>query len=355
MENISKKIQLSARQASMVLGGLLIILLLFLIISGILLSLFYNPAPERAYESMFTISNSGFMSLVRNFHYWSSDALLFIIFLHMTRVALTKPSGKARRYAWWIGVGLLMLVGTEMLVGTFLRADQESYEAYTHFFLGTNAIVAKYFYIVTAFANFFSESSALLRFLIVHAILLPLGIFALISLHGLFAPSFRGMLSPFKKITEGTIRGNATPPKDFWKHPIIQRLLLLTGVTFLIILVLSIVLPAPLYPAPYSNVEVTKPPWWLLWVVALENQWGLGAIVLAPPILFGIFAIIPFFAKDKPGIDKSILIYATTVAVVIALSYWAAVAPQKAHTEHYAPGESTITPVPNPESLHLQH
>ncbi len=353
MDNISKKIHLGARQASMVLGGLLIILLLFLIFSGILLSLFYNPAPERAYESMFAISNGGFMSLVRNFHYWASDALLFVIFLHMTRVALTKPSGKPRRYAWWLGVGLLILVGTEMLVGTFLRADQESYEAYTHFFLGTNAILAKYFYIVTAFANFFSESSALLRFFIIHIILLPVGIFVLIVLHSLFAPSFRGMLIPFKKITEGTIRGNVMPSKDFWKHPIIRRLFLLTGVTFLIILVLSIVLPAPLYPAPYSNVEVTKPPWWLLWVVALENQWGLAAILFAPPALFGIFALIPFFAKDKPGVDKSILIYVATVVIVIMLSFWAIIAPQKAHTEHYAPGESVIIPAPGAQ--HSQH
>ena len=80
---------------------------------------------------------------------------------------------------------------------------------------------------------------------------------------------------------------------------------------------------------------MTKPPWWLLWIVALENQWGLTPIVIAPPVLFLIFAIIPLLTKDKAGADKGVYVYLITIAIVISLSFWAAIAPQVAHTEHF--------------------
>src|SRR3989338_5649080 len=143
------------QQTSMGLGGLTIILFLFLIVSGTLLALFYNPQPEETYKSMAAIMDGPFTSLIRNFHFWTADLFLFVLFLHMTRVALTKPSGKPRRYAWWLGLGLLIMVGAEMLIGTFLRADQESQEAYSHFFIGTNAIVAKYIPPVSILIDFF--------------------------------------------------------------------------------------------------------------------------------------------------------------------------------------------------------
>ena len=321
----------------MVLGGLIIILFLFLIVSGTLLALFYNPQPEETYKSMAAIMDGPFTSLIRNFHFWTADLFLFVLFLHMTRVALTKPSGRPRRYAWWIGVGLLILVSAEMLIGTFLRADHESLEAYAHFFLGVTGIVAAYIPFISVIADFFSAHTALFRFFIFHVVVIPFSILSLIILHGLFAPTFRALIAPWKKVSDAAIRGELTPQAGALT-PSLRKLAWLAGSALLLITLLSLTLPAPFLTEPYAGVEVTKPPWWLLWVYALENIWGLAPLAVAPPILFGIFALIPLLTKDRAGADKGVYLYLITIAVLIVLSFYAAIGEQVPHTEHFVEG-----------------
>ncbi|MDO8557579.1 MAG: cytochrome b N-terminal domain-containing protein [bacterium] len=330
-----QKIKSELQQTGTVLGGLLMVLLLLLIVSGIVLSLFYSAQPEETYQSMITIMGNPITAFVRNFHAWASDIFLFTLFLHMTRVALTKPSGKARRYAWWIGVGMLIMVSAEMLIGTFMRGDQEALEAYSHFFIGTTGIVASYMPYTEFVTDFFSQHNALFRFFVLHAVLLPFGIISLIVLHGLFAPTFRALIAPWKKVTDAAIRGQLAPQPGFFSSPSVRKILWLVGVACVAIVALSILLPAPLLSSPYAGLEVTKPPWWLLWVVAIENVWGLTPIVIAPPVLFLIFILIPLFTKDRAGADWGVYIYLIAIAIVISLSFWATLAPQVAHTEHF--------------------
>ena len=328
------RIKSELQQTGIVLGGLLMILLVYLVVSGTVLAMFYNTRPEEAYQSVVAISSGPVTSFIRNFHYWSSDLLIFILFLHMTRVALTKPSGAPRRYAWWVGAGLLLMVGAEMLIGTFLRGDQEALEAYSHFFIGTNAIVAKYVPQVGILIDFFSDRAALFRFFIFHSVVIPFGILSLIVLHGLFAPTFRAMLAPWKKISDAAIRGSLRP-EGFFSSPSVRKIGVMAGLSLAVISSLSLALPAPLLSSPYGGVEVTKPPWWLLWVVAAENTWGLAAVVILPPILFLLFAAIPLFSKNRPGADLGVYIYLVTIVILVAVSFWASQAGQVAHTEQF--------------------
>lgn len=335
MATIFSKVKSELQQTGTVLGGLLLAILVMLLVSGTILAFFYEPHSAQTYQGMVDIAGNPLLSFVRNFHFWSSDIFLFTLFLHMTRVALTKPSGKPRRYAWWIGLGLLIMVGAEMLLGTFLRGDQEAFEAYSHFFLGTTGIVARYVPFVTWITDFFSAPSALFRFFLVHAVVLPFTIMALIVLHGLFAPTFRALLAPWKKVTDATIRGSLRPV-GFFSAPSVRKIAGLTLVALGIIIFLSVTVPAPLLARPYEGLEVTKPPWWLLWVVAAENVWGLTPIVVLPPLLFLVFAAVPLLTKDRPGADWGVYLYLLTVAALITVSFWAAFAPQVAHTEHFS-------------------
>lgn len=330
-----EKIRSELQQTGTVLGGLLIALLLFLIVSGIVLSLFYSPHPDEVYQSMVAIAGNPIIDFARNFHFWAADVFLFTLFLHMTRVALTKPSGRARRYAWWVGVGMLIMVGAEMLLGTFMRGDEEALEAYAHFFIGTTGIVAGFVPYTELITGFFSQHNTLFRFFILHTIAIPFSIASLIVLHGLFAPTFRAMLAPWRKVTGAAIRGELKPDPGFFSTPSVRKILWLMGIAFLVIVALAFLLPAPLLSTPYAGLEVTKPPWWLLWIVAVENVYGLTPIVILPPILFLIFILIPLFTKNRAGADWGVYIYLVTVAIVISLSFWGALAPQVAHTEHF--------------------
>ena len=323
------------RQLTVVMGGLMLALLIFLLGSGIALSLFYNPQPELTYKSMVDIVEHPAKSFIRNFHYWSSDLLLLVLILHMTRVALTKPSGKPRRYAWWIGTGLLFFIGLEALLGTFLRGDHESTEAYSHFFLGVTGIAANYFPFVNIITDFFSGHTALFRFFIAHAVLMPATLAFVLVLHGLFAPTFRALLHPWKKVSDAALRGESTLRSGFFSSPSVKKVGMLIVLAFVVITVLSFILPAPFYSQPYSGIEVSKPAWWLLWIYALENVWGLAPLVFAPAVLFAVFVGIPFFTKDRIGADLGVYIYLVTFSVLTALALWAAFAPPVAHTEHF--------------------
>ncbi|MDO8520873.1 MAG: cytochrome b N-terminal domain-containing protein [bacterium] len=334
------KLKFELQQIGVVLGGLILLLFFLLIITGTLLSFFYNPEPTETYRSMTAIVDNPFTSFIRNLHFWSTDLFLFTLFLHMTRVALTKPSGRLRRYAWWIGVGLFIMVSTEMLLGTFLRGDHESLEAYSHFFLGVTGVVGGYFPFISVITDFFSGHVALFRFYIFHAIVIPFGILSLVVLHGLFAPTFRALLAPWKKATDAAIHGESaaeglTPRPGLLALPSVRKLGMLFSGAIVAIVVLSLTLPAPFLTEPTAGIELTKPPWWLLWVYALENVWGLTPLAIAPPLLFGIYAIIPLLTKDRQGADLGVYLYLTTIAVLIALSFWAAASKPVAHTEHF--------------------
>ena len=330
-----KHLKSELEQTGALLGGLLIMLLFFTAASGVFLALFYNTQPEETYRSMIAIMDNPFTAFLRNFHYWSADLLIFSLFLHITRVALTKPSGKPRRYAWWIGTGLLMLVGAEMLLGTFLRGDQESIEAYTHFFVSTTGIVANYLPFITVVTDFFSGHMTIFRFFIFHAVIVPFGILSVVVFHGLFAPSFRALIAPWKKVSDATIRGQLTPQPGFFSTPSVKKLGILTLVALLVIIVLSLTLPAPLLSSPHGGMEVTKTPWWILWVVSLENIYGLNALLVAPTIFFAVFAAVPLFTKDRSGADLGVYIYLIAMAIVLSLGFWGAFAPQVPHTEMF--------------------
>lgn len=334
LNNLRSELQ----QTGMILGGLLMMLLIFTIVSGIFLALFYNSQPEETYNSVVLIAGNPYTAFIRNFHYWATDLLIFTLFVHMTRVALTKPTGTPRRYAWWLGVTLLIMVGVEMLLGTYLRGDQESIEAYSHFFLGTTGVMADYLPFVTVITDFFSGHMALFRFFVFHAVIVPLGIFSVIVFHGLFAPSFRAMIVPWKKISDSTIRGQLRPQPGFFNTPSVRKLGFLTLGAFILITVLSLFLDAPLLSAPHGGMEVTRTPWWLLWVVAVENMFGLDAILFTPVVFFAALIAIPFFTKDRPGPDLGVYIYICAIVVVLALGYFAALSPQVAHTEEFMAG-----------------
>ncbi|HSE35542.1 MAG TPA: cytochrome b N-terminal domain-containing protein [Candidatus Paceibacterota bacterium] len=336
MSALMEQLFARVRQSGVIIGGVLLVLLLLSFASGIVLAFFYNPSPAGVYESMRTIVGVPLLAFIRNIHYWSSDLLVFLLFLHMTRVAITKPTGRARKYAWWFGVAFLFVIGIEMTIGRFLRADQEAFDAYTHFFLGTSGIVAGYIPFAADIANAFSGSTALFRFFILHAVAIPVGIVALALVHYLFAPTFRSMVYPMKKAAESSPTPNAPSGwKRLMAFPSMRNLLGLSGSAIAIVLTLSLIAPAPFFPSPFAGLEVTKPSWWIMWIVALENVWGLMPILLAPPVLFLALLAVPVYTKDRPGPDLGTAIYGLSVAVILVLGMWATNAPQVAHTEHF--------------------
>jgi len=114
------------------LGGLAVLLIMILIVTGIMLMFVYTPAPETAYRDMLALqSEVPFGNLVRNLHHWSGNLLLVVVFLHMLRVFFTGAFRHPREFNWVIGMMLLLLVVAANFTGYLLPWDQLAYWAIT--------------------------------------------------------------------------------------------------------------------------------------------------------------------------------------------------------------------------------
>jgi len=64
-------------------------------------------------------------------------------------------------------------------------------------------------------------------------------------------------------------------------------------------LLLSGLAPAGLGPAGVEGIEITKPPWYFLWLYPWEDWLGLKALYILPAILTVGLLAIPFLDRSK--------------------------------------------------------
>ena len=77
-------------------------------VTGVFLSMFYDPSPTRAYESVRYITNEAFLGeFVRGMHKWGSSVMIVLIFLHMARTFFFGAYKYPRELNWVIGVVLV--------------------------------------------------------------------------------------------------------------------------------------------------------------------------------------------------------------------------------------------------------
>ena len=111
------------------LGGLSFTAFLILIISGILLALYYTPEPDNAYNSIIFIEeNVSGGKYIRNLHRFASNTFLVLIFLHILRVIYT-GAFLSRKYNWVIGLFLLFFSIFTGYTGYLLPMDQLAFWA----------------------------------------------------------------------------------------------------------------------------------------------------------------------------------------------------------------------------------
>jgi len=267
------------------LGGITAIGFLVLIVSGILLSQYYHPMPQFANDSVRAMMQGvRFERIVRGVHYWAAQVVLLTVLLHMIRIFTTGAFKKPREANWIIGVGLLAVTVGLFFSGTVLKWDQEGFEALEH----NTAIGELLGGLGHWFAHAFAENvSLLLRLYIAHVSILPGILVLLLAAH--FWLVKRHGISPRR----GRPVGEMLPFTTHLKHLTRYGLVLLG-----IILVLGVLLPPAVGPAPVEGIEVTKPPWPFLPLFAFENWVGVPGLFWASVGLFILLLLIPFVDRS---------------------------------------------------------
>ncbi len=154
-------------------------------ITGILLTLYYVPTPDHAYDSVQYITTQVPLGwLVRGLHHWGASLMIVLVVLHMLRVILYGAYKFPREVTWFTGVILLLVVIGFGFTGYLLPWDQKSFWATTvgTRIAGTPPLIGDYLLRIIRGG---SEITAvtLVRFFGVHVWVLPTLLILLIGIH----------------------------------------------------------------------------------------------------------------------------------------------------------------------------
>jgi cytochrome b6 len=172
-------------RATYYLGSFSLFLFILLTVTGILLMFYYHPAVPQAYNDMkdlrFVVSNGVFL---RNLHRLAAHVMVIAVFWHMFHVFYRGGYKPPHEFNWVIGVALLLLTLFLSYTGYLLPWDQLAFWAIT---VGTNII--SYVPLIGHPIRFLLlgghqiGENALLRFYVLHCVILPLIATALIAIH----------------------------------------------------------------------------------------------------------------------------------------------------------------------------
>lgn len=110
------------------LGGTPAYLFFIQLTTGILLSFYYVPSPDHAYESVSAITSSvSFGWFIRSIHKWASNLMIITVLLHMCRVFFSCAFRHPRQLNWLVGFGLLLCTFVMGFTGYSLVYEQLSY------------------------------------------------------------------------------------------------------------------------------------------------------------------------------------------------------------------------------------
>ena len=172
-------------RATYYLGSISFILFAVLSITGVLLMFYYHPAIPQAYRDMkdlqFVVSNGVFL---RNLHRLAAQLMVLAVFVHMFHVFYRGGYKPPHEFNWVVGVVLLLVTLFLSYTGYLLPWDQLAFWAIT---VGTNIISAmpvlgKYVRFQLLGGNLVGEN-ALLRFYVLHCVVLPIAAVAFIAVH----------------------------------------------------------------------------------------------------------------------------------------------------------------------------
>ena len=172
-------------RASYYLGSISFLLFVVLGVTGVLLMFYYHPAVPQAYRDMkdlrFVVSNGVFL---RNLHRLAAQLMVLAVFWHMFHVFYRGGYRPPHEFNWVVGVVLLLVTLFLSYTGYLLPWDQLAFWAIT---VGTNIVSAMPFIgrrvrFISLGGNLVGEN-ALLRFYVLHCVVLPLIAVVLVAVH----------------------------------------------------------------------------------------------------------------------------------------------------------------------------
>ena len=166
-------------------GSLALLVLVNQILTGIWLTMSYNPSAEGAFASVeYIMRDVEYGWLLRYLHSTGASAFFVVVYLHMFRGMMYGSYRKPRELVWLFGMTIYLALMAEAFMGYLLPWGQMSY-------WGAQVIVSLFGAIPVVGADlqqwirgdFLISGITLNRFFALHVIALPIVILALVVLH----------------------------------------------------------------------------------------------------------------------------------------------------------------------------
>ncbi|MBI4406034.1 MAG: cytochrome b N-terminal domain-containing protein [Deltaproteobacteria bacterium] len=341
-----------------------------LLVTGVLLMIYYKPSVALAYDS---IKDIQFIApggrLIRNIHRWATNVMIVSVLFHMARVFYTAAYKETRSFNWLIGIVLFVLTLGLSFTGYLLPWDQLAYWAIT---IGSNiAASPRELTDLLGITPYFDPGGlmktlilgseeigqeALIRFFWLHCMVLPLALVLFLSAHfwrvrkdgGLSRPDnispeeLEGIEqdedanSAFDKAPQKTyglmclVRGTSPAvgrgPQDTvpsWPTLFVAETALFM-LTLAIVCILAYFFNAPLKEIANAAVpeNPAKAPWYFLGLQELVSYSAFMGGVGIPSITLLGLALIPYLDREKQSLghwfDNSQGRYVATASLVYA-------------------------------------
>ncbi len=329
---------------SATLGSLCALLFAIMGVTGIFLAMYYNPSPDKAYQSIdYIMKDVPMGSILRGLHHWGGGAMVLIVFMHLLSSFFSGSYKSPRELTWISGVCLFVFTLGLGFTGYLLPWDMKAFWATV---VGSN--IPKGLPVIGDFITRFIIGGStvsgftLTRFYAIHILLLP-ALLAAFAVFHIYQVRLHGLS---EKRDSAISEQDAQLYRFYPEHTF--RSCIVFAVLFLVLIGLSIYgrIPREQIAGTILDSYLPRPEWYYMWMFQLltyfSGPWE-GICTLAIFAVGGalIFSV-PFLGKSKTkGLAGRPLCVAAGVTAIMGIIYLSIIA--YAEIKPYG----TVVPVPD--------
>jgi ubiquinol-cytochrome c reductase cytochrome b subunit len=310
-----------------IFGSSVLVIFLLQVVMGIWQLFYFVPTIDHAYESLsyFRLEVS-FGWLIHGLHRWGANAMIILIGLHMSRVFIWGAYKHPRQLTWLMGVGLLLSTLALGFTGPVLPWDQKGYwEAEVGTSIAGTAPVIGSLIVRLLRGSAEMGQSTLSRFFVLHVIILPAVLLALIGLHVIAFRNF-GISGPWHEAKRKRIG-------LFWPDQVFRDALFITSI-FVILVGLCAYIPLS-FSGPLDLLATSytpKPEWYFLFLYqslkAFHGRLEPIGTVGIPLFVTLLLVLLPFLDRNpernparRPFVMGSYLVFVILLFTLGLLGY----------------------------------
>lgn len=322
---------------SYVFGSATLFCLVLQIITGVALSLLYQPSSAEAYQSLqFITHQAAFGNVLRGMHYFGASGMIIMVSIHMIRVYLTAAYKFPREMAWISGVLLFFLTIAMGFTGQLLRWDSNGVwsSVVAAEQLGRLPFIGKWAARLLLGGDTIGGHS-LSRFYSYHVFIIPAIIFLFVGYHlmlvirnGISEPPEVGRVvdpKTYRQWYQDMLKSKGVP---FWPYAAWRDVLFGAG-TIIVIIGLAYFIGPPELTTPPNPAHLNTTPapdWYMLSIFSLfalmPPKIESYMIIIGPMLTIIILLALPFMSNtgERHPIRRPWAVFGSTCVIIFVFA-----------------------------------